>query len=317
MLSTLTPIKTRIARYGKRFAAEFGEPFALDETHRIRVGEYDTAAHRHGRTPLNLEYSVLDRFTAQTGATATLFVRHGDDFVRVSTSVKKSDGTRAVGTVQDRSHPAYTLLLAGQPYTGYATIFGTQFMTAYTPVRDVDGRLTGARYVGMDVSQMAYIGSAWRVVLILVSLNTAAVAAGTLLAPAAATANLASWLLATVACVIAPAVTFSMIQRSVTRPMQASRSAAARIAQGDLSAPVSVSRRDDVGQLLQAINGIGVGLAEVVVRVRRASGSIRHASGEVSERHLRVVDPHAELGSRPRANGGSHGRDDRCGEAEC
>jgi hypothetical protein len=39
--------------------------------------------------------------TALMSGTATLFVRSGDDFVRVSTNVKLDDGARAVGTMLD------------------------------------------------------------------------------------------------------------------------------------------------------------------------------------------------------------------------
>jgi hypothetical protein len=33
-----------------------------------------------------------------TGGVATLFVRSGEDFVRISTSLTKQDGSRAIGT---------------------------------------------------------------------------------------------------------------------------------------------------------------------------------------------------------------------------
>jgi len=60
------------------------------------------------------------------------------------------------------------------------------------------------------------------------------------------------------------------------------REAAGKIAAGDLSAQLPVDRRDDVGQLLQAINGISVGLADVVVNVRQASDSIHAATGQIA-----------------------------------
>ena len=47
---------------------------------------------------LNLDFSAPDRFTLETGAKATIFVAAGEEFVRVTTSVKKENGERAVGT---------------------------------------------------------------------------------------------------------------------------------------------------------------------------------------------------------------------------
>lgn len=59
-------------------------------------------------TGIKPDNSVCDRFTALTGGSvATIFEKRGDDFLRIATSLKKEDGTRAVGTTLDRAHPAY------------------------------------------------------------------------------------------------------------------------------------------------------------------------------------------------------------------
>ena len=54
------------------------------------------------------------QFLEKSGAIATVFARTGDDFVRVTTSLKKQDGTRAIGTLLDRKGPAYAPVLAGK-----------------------------------------------------------------------------------------------------------------------------------------------------------------------------------------------------------
>ena len=41
-------------------------------------------------------FGVVDNFTQMTGGVATVFVRTGDDYLRISTSVKKENGDRAV-----------------------------------------------------------------------------------------------------------------------------------------------------------------------------------------------------------------------------
>jgi methyl-accepting chemotaxis protein len=99
---------------------------------------------------LNGDFTLVDEFTTLTGGAATVFVRTGDDFQRVTTSVKKEDGTRAIGTLLDRKHPGYAPLLNGQPYVGRATLFGRQYMNQYTPVRDANGRVISVLYVGFD-----------------------------------------------------------------------------------------------------------------------------------------------------------------------
>lgn len=104
-------------------------------------------------TLLNNDFTLVDEFRALTGGTATVFVRSGDDFVRVTTSVMKQDGTRAIGTTLDRAHPAYSRLLNGDAYIGRAVLFGRNFMTQYTPVRGADGRVIAVLYVGFDYTE--------------------------------------------------------------------------------------------------------------------------------------------------------------------
>jgi methyl-accepting chemotaxis protein len=106
---------------------------------------------RHAGRLLNGDEALVDGFTAATGAVATVFVRKGDDFVRVTTSVKRADGTRAVGTTLDRKHPAHPLALKGQPYNGRAVLFGTTYGTHYEPIVQ-DGQVIGILFVGTDLT---------------------------------------------------------------------------------------------------------------------------------------------------------------------
>ena len=96
---------------------------------------------------------VCDRFTAMTGGSvATIFEKKGEDFLRIATSLKKEDGTRAVGTTLDRNHPAYPLLLKGETYIGKATLFGKDYMTKYVPVKDGLGNVIGVYFIGYDIT---------------------------------------------------------------------------------------------------------------------------------------------------------------------
>ena len=101
---------------------------------------------------LNLDFPLVDRFTATTGAVATVFAKSGDDFIRINTSLKNAKGERAVGTKLDRAHPGYKAALAGGSYTGLATLFGRQYMTQYDVLHDADGQVVGLSFVGLDFS---------------------------------------------------------------------------------------------------------------------------------------------------------------------
>jgi len=101
---------------------------------------------------LNGEFQVVDRFTEKTGAVSTIFIRRGDDFLRISTSLKKENGERAVGTTLAKNHPAQAELLAGKPYVGRANLFGKAFFTSYTPIFAKTGAVIGATFIGLDIS---------------------------------------------------------------------------------------------------------------------------------------------------------------------
>ena len=79
--------------------------------------------------------------------TATLFVKGGDEYIRVSTSVPKADGSgRAIGTVL--AGPALKLIKAGKAYYGEVPILGTPYITGYEPIKDSSGAEIGIYYVG-------------------------------------------------------------------------------------------------------------------------------------------------------------------------
>ena len=118
--------------------------FALEERDgkpRLMFGGVDMAGNE----------SAVDNFQRQTGGVATVFMREGDDFRRVTTSLKKEDGSRAVGTLLDRKHPAYAPMLEGKPFVGRAVLFGKNYMTKYEPLVK-DGRTIGILFIGHNMS---------------------------------------------------------------------------------------------------------------------------------------------------------------------
>ena len=146
-------MSSQASSYGRIFATGLDGEFSLDPQASVKVGALNVPTLLLGGKPLNLDFTAPDRFTRQTGGNATVFVASGDDFVRISTSVKKENGDRAVGTALDRSGAAYAALKQGKPYIGMAKLFGKQFMTDYEPIRDAAGKVIGILYVGVDVDR--------------------------------------------------------------------------------------------------------------------------------------------------------------------
>lgn len=109
---------------------------------------------RLGGIEMNERFIEVDLLTEQTGSVATIFERIGDDFLRISTSLRKEDGSRAFLTNLDRNHPAYKRLLAGQEYIGPAVLFGKDYMTIYEPIKSEDGKVVGAWFIGYPMGNL-------------------------------------------------------------------------------------------------------------------------------------------------------------------
>ena len=131
----------------------FPEKMALEPGKSLPIGEIITPVLKAGDSALNLNADRVDRFTGVTQAVATIFVKKDDDFVRITTSLKKQDGTRAVGTFLGKEHPSYANLMRGESYTGKAHLFGKDYMTKYVPIKDAGGRVIGVFFVGLDFTE--------------------------------------------------------------------------------------------------------------------------------------------------------------------
>lgn len=97
---------------------------------------------------------LVDAFTRDTGAIATLFAPSGDDFIRVSTSLKDQAGERATGTFLGRDHPGYSKLSNGQTFYAEVELFGNLYLTYYAPIQTFDGTLMGISFIGLPINQV-------------------------------------------------------------------------------------------------------------------------------------------------------------------
>ncbi|WP_256565600.1 Cache 3/Cache 2 fusion domain-containing protein [Bradyrhizobium sp. CCGB20] len=113
------------------------------------VGGKEAPALYFGTTKLNNNFDIVDAIGKEDGKgmTATLFAKSGDEYIRVSTSVPKPDGSgRAVGTVL--AGPALESIKAGKAHYGEVPILGIPYITGYEPMKDSSGAQIGVYYVG-------------------------------------------------------------------------------------------------------------------------------------------------------------------------
>lgn len=105
-----------------------------------------------GPTEMDNNFAIVDEVQQKMGGTATLFVKHGDEFVRVATNVKKDDGSRAIGTVLDPKGKAMAAIVKDQSYYGDVTILGKPYIAGYEPIHDTGNKVIGVYYVGYPKS---------------------------------------------------------------------------------------------------------------------------------------------------------------------
>ena len=117
---------------------------------------------RFGSTPIGPESSLVDQVVRRLGGTATLFVRRGDQFIRLSTTLRRSDGGLAIGTPLDPHVEAMAYLRAGRSFSGVVKIFGEPYFTAYQPIRDRSGMVIGAWYAGYRIDTLSVVGRSVR-----------------------------------------------------------------------------------------------------------------------------------------------------------
>ena len=113
------------------------------------VGGKEAPALYFGTTKVNNNFDIVDAIGKEDGKgmTASLFAKSGDEYIRVSTSVPKPDGSgRAMGTVL--AGPALESIKAGKAHYGEVPILGTPYVTGYEPMKDGSGAQIGAYYVG-------------------------------------------------------------------------------------------------------------------------------------------------------------------------
>ena len=146
-------LSDEVERYTRQFNTFIPQPVSLDATQTRTINGLTVPLLKGGETELHENNAIPDDFFQRTGSIATLFVRNGDSFVRVATSLRKEDGERAIGTQLDSASPALAPVLRGDVYRGLALLFGKRYITQYQPVKDASGKTIAILFVGVDITR--------------------------------------------------------------------------------------------------------------------------------------------------------------------
>ncbi len=175
-----------------------------------------------GSTVLDDDFTVVDRVVTLVGGVATVFKQD----VRVATTIRRPDGSRATGT-KLAAGPARTAVLDHhEPFRGEAQILGKSYLTAYDPILDGQGQMVGILFVGTPKAAFLTTFNAFR--------NTILAASGiSLLA--------IGWMV----CIVT---------RRMFAPLAALRETMDRLARHELGAAIpACSRTDEIGDMARAV----------------------------------------------------------------
>lgn len=124
---------------------------AENQDARLDVRDNVLSSVTEEKIPTFANHSLVDRSALSIAGVATVFEKQGNDYVRMSTNLKKENGDRATGTKLAPDHPAQAVLARGDAYYGPAELFGRKFMTGYFPLKNAAGANTGILFIGIPM----------------------------------------------------------------------------------------------------------------------------------------------------------------------
>ena len=185
----------------------------------------------YGGVLLNRNYDIVDRiketvykdekYEGRETGTATIF----QNDLRISTNVKNEMGERAIGTIISEEVKK-AVLDEGKAWLARDFFVNDWYITAYEPIKNVEGMIIGVLYVGM--LEKPYLDTANRVLL--------------------------TFTLIAVLNVVFLFIILYFSTTRIIRPLQRRVRATHEIAKGDLSHKVNVNSRDELGTLADSFN---------------------------------------------------------------
>jgi methyl-accepting chemotaxis protein len=106
-----------------------------------------------GKPALN-QTGFVDQAAGILGGTVTLFQFIPQGILRIATTVRKADGSRAVGTYIPTHSPVYQAVAKGEAFYGRAFVVTGWFITAYRPIIGSNGQTLGVLYVGTPEAEV-------------------------------------------------------------------------------------------------------------------------------------------------------------------
>jgi len=219
---------------------------------------------------LNKNYEIVDKvkdmvykgekYKGKDTGTVTIF--EGD--LRISTNVRRSGGERAIGTRV--SQEVYDeVIKKGVPWIGRAFVVNGWYITAYEPIRNLNGKVIGMLYVGM--LEAPYIDLRNRLVFTFLGI--------------------------TLLTVILLSIIVDFTTGKIVKPVKDLLLATQKVAEGDLEQRVEIGSHDEIGRLADSFNKMTTELQkandEYQSLTRTLEDKVRDKTEELKEAQDQIV----------------------------
>ncbi|MCX7974328.1 MAG: cache domain-containing protein, partial [Candidatus Aminicenantes bacterium] len=223
----------------------------------------------YGAILLNRNYEIVDRikeivfkgekYQGRDVGTATIFLHD----LRISTNVRNEKGERAIGTLLS-AEVKKAVLDEGKAWIDRAFVVNDWYITAYEPIKNVEGKIIGILYVGM--LERPYLDTANRLMLTFTAMASL--------------------------CVVFLLVILYFSTTQIIQPLKKMVIATQQIAKGDLAHKVEIKARDELGILAASFN-------EMIDQLRRANEELvewgRTLEKKVEERTRELTEMQTKL----------------------
>ncbi len=177
--------------------------------------------------------NFVDGIRNRLGVACTLF--KGD--TRISTTIMHQ-GKRAVGTKMDNPVVIQTVLVDGKQFKAKNTILGIDYDTLYWPLIDIEGKITGMYFIGVERTQIEKIeNDVFMSVLMISSLVTLLIIIGS-----------------------------AFFAKNLSKPIVQATRYAQKVAEGNLDDTLNVKSNDEVGLLAEALGKMVESLRKIIAQ---------------------------------------------------
>jgi methyl-accepting chemotaxis protein len=242
-------IRGDIASFQDEILHEYGAPALKGGTLTDEQGQ-----------PLNERYDLIDKTSAGLGVVATVFVREGNDYKRITTSIRDASGQRAINTMLGTSNAAYDAVNSGRLFIGEVNILGKPHVAGYQPIFAVNsGDIIGILFVGIEMSAIKSIiaDRIYSQIRLMVGVSL-------------------------VILVITIMLNILVFRRIIIRPIRTVVGMLKDISEGNLTKRVEIKSNDEIGDMARYFNLTFDKLKTLVAIIKQQSTSLLNIGSELA-----------------------------------